>query len=250
MNILFGVLGSLSLIYYILLVAYAGMGTSFSLFWLLLAVVCGLLSMVWGIQSSRLFLKKLPLWVRVPVRTTVMLALLVFLIVGSMIGISMIPDSDARFDYLVVLGAKVNGRELSKSLKYRLDTAAEYLDEHPETKAVVTGGRGEGEEISEAAAMRDYLAQKGISRKRIYMERYAVNTAQNLEYSLSLISDQEARIGIVTSDFHVFRAVAIGKKAGMEQVQGVPAKTDLIYLPNMMMRECFAVLKDWFMGNI
>ena len=98
--------------------------------------------------------------------------------------------------------------------------------------------------------MRDYLAQKGISRKRIYMERYAVNTAQNLEYSLSLISDREARIGIVTSDFHVFRAVAIGKKAGMEQVQGVPAKTDLIYLPNMMMRECFAVLKDWFMGNI
>ncbi len=250
MNILFGVIGFLCLVYHVVLVAYAGFGASFAFFWLAAAVLCGILSVLFGIRRFRLFLKGLPLWVKVPVRTTVALGLLCFLLVEGLIIFHMAAKPTGDLDYLVVLGAKVQGETPTKSLCFRLDAAAEYLADHPGTRVVVTGGKGPGEDISEAAAMRNYLVEKGIDRKRIIMERYASNTQQNLAYSKSLIGNDEAKVGVVTNDFHVFRAVSLAKKLGIRKAVGLPAKSDGMIFPNMMVREFFAVVKDKFLGNI
>ena len=59
-------------------------------------------------------------------------------------------------DYVIVLGARVRGAKISNSLKQRLDRAIEYSEEYPNTVLVLSGGKGPGEEISEARAMYEY----------------------------------------------------------------------------------------------
>ena len=60
-------------------------------------------------------------------------------------------------DYIIVLGAHVNGTKLTLALLERVRRALLYLEENPGTKAVLSGGRGDGEQISEAEAMYRYL---------------------------------------------------------------------------------------------
>ena len=59
-------------------------------------------------------------------------------------------DESTDAPYAIVMGAGVNGETPSLSLLNRLEAAKSFLDEHPESKAVVSGSLGEGEDISEA----------------------------------------------------------------------------------------------------
>nr|WP_297883597.1 YdcF family protein [uncultured Blautia sp.] len=155
-----------------------------------------------------------------------------------------------NLDYIIVLGAHVNGVRLSKALLERTRRALEYLEKNPKTRAVLSGGQGEGETISEAEAMRRYLEDYGISRERLILEDRSTNTKENLDFSLALIGDLNAPIGVVTNHFHVFRGVAIGKKCGCKNIYPIPSRYRswrlVIYIP----REILAIIKDKIMGNL
>ena len=155
-----------------------------------------------------------------------------------------------NLDYLIVLGAHVDGTRLTLALLERTRRAFKYLEENPGTRAVLSGGKGEGEQISEAEAMYRYLTEHGISGDRLIRETHSTNTKENLDFSLKLIGDLSASIGVVTNHFHVFRGVAIGKKCGCSSIYPVPAPYRswrlILYIP----REALAILKDKFMGNL
>lgn len=155
-----------------------------------------------------------------------------------------------NLDYIIVLGAHVNGVQLSKALLERTRRALEYLEKNPKTRAVLSGGQGEGETVSEAEAMCRYLEDHGIDRERLILEDRSTNTKENLDFSLSLIGDLNASIGIVTNHFHVFRGVAIGKKCGCKNIYPIPSRYRswrlVIYIP----REILAIIKDKIMGNL
>ena len=99
-----------------------------------------------------------------------------------------------NLDYLIVLGAHVNGTRLSRALRFRVEKAEEYLRENPRTLAVLSGGRGVDEKISEAKAMADYLLAHGIERERLLLEERSVSTAENLRFSLELLPDRKQKI--------------------------------------------------------
>ena len=168
----------------------------------------------------------------------------------------MLQKPSRNLDTLIVLGAQVNGTKLSNSLKLRLERAKEYLDENPETIAVVSGGKGSGEEISEAEAMYEYLVSQGIDETRLIKENRSTNTNENLKYSLALLEEKSnkkpgnLRIGIVTNGFHVFRGTSIGKKMGCRQIEGVPAKSNKFLQLNYLVRECLGIWKDKLVGNL
>lgn len=152
-------------------------------------------------------------------------------------------DPDA--EYLVVLGAGVNGTVPSRSLKERMDAACGYLNDHPEAVAIVSGGQGVGEEITEAQCMHEYMTAAGISPERIWMEDKASTTLENLRFSLDLIEKKTGlrpeKIAIVSSEYHLHRA---GMFAGWLDLnaQLVPAKTAVIPLRwNYYVREIFAL---------
>lgn len=135
-----------------------------------------------------------------------------------------------EIDYLVVLGAKVNPDGPSVSLQDRIDAAYEYLSGHPDVIAIVSGGKGADEPMSEAECMYNALVAGGIDADRIWMEDKATSTWENLHFSLDLIEERTGerpeKLGVLSSEYHLFRASLFAKRCGVEFV-GVPASTSL-----------------------
>ena len=161
-------------------------------------------------------------------------------------------DDDPESPYLLVLGAGVNGTEPSLSLLNRLEAAKDYLDEYPESVAIVSGGQGPGEDISEADCMASWLEENGIAPERIIREEKAVTTSQNISYALDIISlrgdDPEKVLAIVSSEYHLYRAKGMASELGAKPC-GVAAKTTKPVLKvNYFIREALAVVCFWTIG--
>lgn len=155
------------------------------------------------------------------------------------------PEKDA--DYLIVLGAHVNGRRITNSLMRRLDAAYEYLFWNPRTMVIVSGGQGRGEDISEADAMAENLLERGIEEKRIIREDKSVSTEENLRFSGRLIlggysSGIEKKVVVVSNDFHIYRALLLGKHVGYRCLSGLSATSDPVLKLNYLVREFFAII--------
>lgn len=155
------------------------------------------------------------------------------------------PKEEKEYAYLIVLGAHVQGKRVTDSLARRLECAAEYAKEHPETSVIVSGGQGTGEEIPEAEAMERYLVAGGISKERILKESLSKTTEQNLKFSMELVDGMAKPVAVVSNDFHVYRAVCYAKKLGYRDVSPMAAGTKPLLLPNYIVRECFGIWKLW-----
>ena len=159
-------------------------------------------------------------------------------------------EAGGDLDCIIVLGAQIREDGPSVVLQNRLDTAAEYLAEHPGTHCIVTGGQGPNESEPESHVMARYLEQCGIDSKRITIEDQALNTDQNIRYSMEYLDSANDRVGIVTNNFHVYRGVALAKKQGIANVYGIAAPSNPLYLPNNLLRESFGITKDFLAGNL
>ena len=153
-------------------------------------------------------------------------------------------------EYVIVLGARVNGTNVSTNLKYRLNAVLDYVKDNPGCKIIVSGGQGKGEDITEGQAMEDYLIAKGLDSGRIIKEEKSVNTDENLRYSMDIIGNKSAKVVIVSNNFHIYRAKRIAIKQGYGNVSGIGAYTVLYTLPNCYLREAFAVIKYKICGQI
>ena len=151
------------------------------------------------------------------------------------------PETEA--DYLIVLGAGVNGTVPSLSMLNRLTAAKAYLDAHPDCVAIVSGGQGPGEDITEATAMFRWLTSQGIAPERIMMEENSTSTAENLEFSIAMIPDaHHMAIAVCSSEYHLYRAEYIARQMGYE-LSGVPGRTSYLILRlNYFIREGLGVI--------
>jgi uncharacterized SAM-binding protein YcdF (DUF218 family) len=131
-------------------------------------------------------------------------------------------------DYIIVLGCGINGTTPSLSMQDRLNAAYAYLVENPNTICVVSGGQGKNETITEAACMYQELTKMGIDPSRIWLEEQATSTHENIQFSLELIEEKTGfyphSCGIVSSEYHLFRAGMIAKKQGIDATP-IPAAT-------------------------
>lgn len=259
-------------------------------YWIVLILVSNfdIFNNIWLLFSATFFLfyyltkqylknpKRIPLSFIVPMYVCLILGILVFIISSFIIFSNINYKAEKDLDYLIVLGSKLDKDELStKSLKRRLDRAKAYIEENPNTTLVLSGGTGEGRTVSEAEVMAAYLLNQGLSTDRILVEIQSHNTKENIIYSFALIQKQvedkrkainiqdinirgpvlstynkPKRIGILTSDFHTFRAMALAKNIENEEVYAISSTSPPLTLLNMYLRECFAILKEKFMGYI
>lgn len=224
-------LGILLMAYWLGISLFIGFGQMFSYIWL----AGGVFLIVFG-RMKKSAAKKI-----LAVLMIVSLCACAVLEIPIIRGAVSEPDSNA--DYVIVLGAKVNGTRPSRVLRQRLDKAIEYAEQNSDSEIIVTGGKGTDEDISEAEAMKNYLVKKGISGNRIIIENKAADTGENLEYSKDIIGDTDKSIVIVTSDFHMCRAVKIAEQAGFTRISGLPARTDAGLVPNYYIREAFGIIK-------
>lgn len=158
-------------------------------------------------------------------------------------------DADPKAPYLIVLGAGVNGETPSLSLLNRLEAAKEYLDDFPESKAILSGAQGPGEDISEAECMRRWLEENGVSPKRLIMEERARSTYENIAFSLDIIEqdggERTGKVAIVSSEYHLYRAKYIAAELGAKPL-GVAGRTSYpVLMINYFIREAAAVSVMW-----
>lgn len=137
-------------------------------------------------------------------------------------------DPNEHVDYVVVLGAKVNADGPSVSLMDRICAAYDYAADHPDTILILSGGQGTDEPITEAECMFRELFWMGIDSNRLWCEHHATSTWENLHFSLDLIEEETGqrprKIGVLSSEYHLFRASLFAKANDVEFV-GIPART-------------------------
>lgn len=241
------VLALICLGYYLTCVWYAGVGSSFIFIWLIGALFFGA---VFGVHMAAFKgLIIVPVWCVRAFTAFMAAGMTVFCILEGMIISNMSADTGKDCSYLIVLGCQIRGRHITKSLQSRLDTAYEYAEAHPDTVIIVSGGQGPGEELSEAQAMYEYLTERGIDPARIIREDQSFNTDQNMRYSVKLIDDPAARVGVVTSNFHVFRARMLARAKGLTNTSGIASSSDKVLFVNYMVREAIGIIKDFAAGN-
>lgn len=236
-----------SLLYFIFLSVKLGIFTVFNYFWLILTIIS--LSIFFVFKYAYESLLSLPKWLKYGIEIIVLIGCFIFILIEALIIHGNTYPKDVEADYVIILGAKVNGSRPSLILQYRIEAAFEYLSIHDHTKVIVSGGKGADEEVSEAYAMKTALISMGIDENRILMEDKSTNTVENLEYTLKLI-DANSKVLITTSDFHCFRAVALAKNLGYENVYGNRAKSVWYLIPTNYAREFFAVVKDFLFNNL
>ncbi len=161
-------------------------------------------------------------------------------------------DRDFEADYIIVLGALVRGEEPSLSMLERTQAALDYMNSHPETTVIVSGGQGDMEDISEAEAMYRWLVGKGADVSRIIREDKSTSTEENLRYSFDIIrsrgDDPAEATAVVTSEYHIYRAKLIAHGMGVE-LGGISAHTSRLGVKlNYFIREAFGVTYKWIFG--
>jgi len=118
-------------------------------------------------------------------------------------------------DAIIVLGAQVlpNGSP-NRILKTRLDMAYDAWRENPRP-IICCGAQGSDEPAPEGSVMRDYLIQKGVPPTFVTAETGSYNTYENLANARALLPEGTNSVLIVTSDYHVPRALWIARSKGL-----------------------------------
>lgn len=148
-------------------------------------------------------------------------------------------------DTLLVLGAKVEGSPAypSTMLKERLDQAVRVYNAHPESKVVVSGGQGANESEPEAVVMKRYLISQGIPEARIRVEPKSSRTRENLLFSQKSFPSRD--LVIITSDYHMFRALLLAKRLNI-RASGSAAKSKSRKRYKNYVKEMFAISYCFF----
>lgn len=150
--------------------------------------------------------------------------------------LNLIHFSKPNVDYLVVLGAGLDGEKVTPLLASRVDKAVSLYRDNPNIKLIMTGGQGDDELVSEARAMAEYAMSLGVPKKAIILEDKAVNTEENILFSYALMSGKEAKFAVVTNAYHVFRALLIAKEKNMKCI-GYGSRTKWYFTLNAFIRE-------------
>ena len=138
--------------------------------------------------------------------------------------------NDEFCDVVIILGGKVQGTEPNSDLKIRINKAAEYLKMHPCCIAIATGAKWrKNQDISEAECIKNNLVSQGVEESRIIIEDEATTTYENFEKSLKIIEGlniQNPIIGILSNDYHLYRAGMIAGECGIYNPVLIGAKSE------------------------
>lgn len=190
------------------------------------------------------------LWNKIPQNMEDTVQLIIFVVIVALItGMDIVLNAGkttaADENVIIVLGCRVKGEKASLSLEKRVDSAYRFLMANPNAVAILSGGQGKDEDISEAECMRRILADRGIKSNRLILEDKSTSTDENIRFSLELIEKMELskRVAVATSEYHQKRAKLICERYGLS-ASAQSSKTMAVLLPTFLLREVAALLKE------
>lgn len=146
---------------------------------------------------------------------------------------------------VIVLGCRVKGSIPSKALVKRCLVARDYMTKNKNAIAILSGGQGADEDISEAECMERILTSYGIEKERLIKEEKSTSTYENMLFSKQIINELNLSksIAIATSEYHMLRAKMYARKVGFVS-SSLPAKSIPILRVAYFTREVFGI---WYM---
>ena len=237
------ILGVLSIAYYFVLWHASRLGLSMSAMWPAIGVVLIVAGLLCG---SR----RIPRWVHIAWRAGLCLGLAVLIGLETLVISGMNAVAPAGLDCLIVLGARVDPDGPSPALNRCLNAVMACIDDHPDALIIASGGQGSDEPMSEAQCIREELIKRGVAPERILMEDQSTTTAENIAFSMRLMDRPDAQTGIVTNNYHVWRAVRIARKAGLVNAHGIAALYTGHTRFHYMIREAICIAVDYLRGNL
>lgn len=245
-------LAVLCLVYYVFAGSVIGFGVANLWIWLGAAGLFALRPLVYLVLQlcGKAPAEFLPSFVKTPLWVLFFAFIAYFALFEAVMLCHSFSKGEAGLDYVIVLGAKVNGTEPSAALRYRIEKAAEYLSANPKTKLIASGGKGEDEGISEAECIKSELLKLGADESRIILEDRSTSTYENFAFSLKLMEDKSASVGVITNGFHLFRSCGIARTAGIKAPQGISASYKGVLTPHYLAREFVSFNADLIFGHI
>lgn len=205
---------------------FVAVGYSFS--GLVCFFLAGVLLAFWGLRLIKTRFPKTGKWAFRIFVICLAVGFTVIAVTEGMIIAASFGDPEEPCEYIVVLGCLVRNSGPSASLWDRIYAARDYLDRHPDVIAILSGGKGSDEPMTEAQCMYDQLVKLGVSPERLWLEDKATSTWENIQFSLDLIErrtgTRPTKLGILSSEYHLFRATMFAHDLGIEAV-GIPART-------------------------
>ena len=155
------------------------------------------------------------LWV--VAKYVIMSALLVVVLVALRIYTFGNNTTDLKCDAAIVLGAAVWSDEVSPVFRERINHALDLYRAGKVDKIIFTGGQGNRDEQTEAAAARDYAVENGIPEKDILIEQTSHTTYENVVNAKQLADANGLQKVLIVSDpLHMRRAIAMARDIGLD----------------------------------
>ncbi|MEG2353821.1 MAG: YdcF family protein [Clostridium sp.] len=246
MGKIFIVLGIICISYYLILITAAG-AISFSYIW----IIIGITAIGFGLDRlnpSKSIIDKIPIGLQKYLLIIALIGIVFFSALEALIIYNGVTSDNEKPDYVIILGAGLRGSQMSTTLINRMEEGVEYIVDNPDIKVVVSGGKGEDEDITEASAMKKYLLDNGIKEDMIIVEDKSTSTFENFKFSYEKLSTMDKRenikLTVITNGFHMFRAKMLGERCGFE-VYRQPAPGYKPLDPNFYLREVFGVIKSY-----
>lgn len=188
-------------------------------------------------------------WMRGLLMALLALALIGLTLCAALIGFVYYKEThlpeQRESDVIIVLGAQVKEDGTpSVALERRLTAALESYQEKPQL-IIVCGAQGINEPRAEGDVMRDWLIEKGVRPEDVVAETASFNTRENLVYARAIMEHRGlSQALIVTSDYHVARALALCRQTGIAATgKGSPSKPE--YFIKNHFREGLSWIKLW-----
>ena len=167
-------------------------------------------------------------------RAAVVLLTLVIVFFSGKVICGSLMNTAGQADHAIVLGLALENGKPTDDLLARLNTAQAYLEKYPDAKLVLTGGNADGTGRTEADVMYDILAERGVPEDRMIQEDQAETTKENFRNTAQLV-DPAQPVVLISSDYHMDRAVQTAKNAGFSNIMRLPAPSSFLsYGANVM----------------
>ncbi len=148
-------------------------------------------------------------------------------------------------DVVIVLGCSCKS-SICEALNQRIKAAARYLDKHPDSVCIASGGNTTEFYDSEAEYIAIELAKYGVPKSKIIVENKSKNTSENIQNSKRIIDEKglSKSVAIATSEYHQYRASLYASRCGLK-AKAINASTTKYMYPTYFTREIIAIVASW-----
>lgn len=175
----------------------------------------------------------------------IVLLILILVIVINMKMVSAKNNIAGNEDVVIVLGCSCKS-SICEALNQRIKAAARYLDKHPDSVCIASGGNTTEFYDSEAEYIAIELAKYGVPKSKIIVESKSKNTSENIQNSKRIIDEKglSKSVAIATSEYHQYRASLYASRCGLK-AKAINASTTKYMYPTYFTREIIAIVASW-----